>query len=127
MCFCHRTTLRSSKSKRRGKTMIKRLGLFVAMVLLATLAGQATAQDTDATKKTSGDTAQKTGSAKTKAEKSNGGDLEKQVKNFNATNTQGKEMVAPASKGGPKTKGAGGCTIHVDNRTPYKAYVLIGG
>jgi hypothetical protein len=107
--------------------MIKRLGLFVALALLATLAGQAAAQDTQAaSEKTGADTAQKTGSAKTKAEKSKGGELEKQVKSFNATNTQGKEIVAPPNKGGPKTKGAGGCEIDVDNWTPYKIYVVVG-
>lgn len=42
------------------------------------------------------------------------------IKSDSANNSDNPKIPAPASKGGPKSRGLNGtCNIHVDNRTPY--------
>ncbi len=40
------------------------------------------------------------------------------IKSSSLTNTPGQNVVAPQSKGGPASKGAG-CVLHIDNSTGY--------
>ena len=48
------------------------------------------------------------------------------IKSNSAVNSEDQKFPAPESKGGPKAKGLG-CTIHVDNQTPWIVSVYLGG
>lgn len=101
-------------------------GLLVLLFLVATFLGSMSPDTTAAQTKKAG--AAKAKVDKDHAQKSRGaGGADENIKNDSDANDPGKQMPAPAAKGGEKSKGQDACAVVIDNRSAWYIRIYVDG